>query len=142
MLHRTPYALALILVMGGAYAVDDYADMAPEEILQALIDETGSNYLNQSPQNQQMMPDNPAYWIAEEGEELEGEEETEEEAEPEDDLVEEDLEGLEDEFALLEEESVVYSAAKIRRLVGDARIVRPDREQGVDLLANVAASVC
>lgn len=70
MLHRTPYALALILVMGGAYAVDDYADMAPEEILQALIDETGSNYLNQSPQNQQMMPDNPAYWIAEEGEEL------------------------------------------------------------------------
>jgi len=70
MLHRTPYALALILVMGGAYAVDDYADMAPEEILQALIDKTGSNYLNQSPQNQQMMPDNPAYWIAEEGEEL------------------------------------------------------------------------
>ena len=70
MLHRSPYALALILVMGGAYAVDDYVDMAPEEILQALIDETGSSYLNQSPQNQQMMPDNPAYWIAEEGEEL------------------------------------------------------------------------
>jgi len=70
MLHRTPYALALIVVIGGAHAVDDYAEMAPEEILQALIDETGSNYLNQSPQNQQMMPDNPAYWIAEDGEEL------------------------------------------------------------------------
>ncbi len=70
MLHRTLYALALILVMGGAYAVDDYAEMAPEEILQALIDETGSNYLNQSPQNQQMMPDNPAYWVAEDGEAL------------------------------------------------------------------------
>jgi L-cysteine S-thiosulfotransferase len=35
-----------------------------------LIEKTGSRYLGQSPQNLQMMPDNPAYWVAEEGEEL------------------------------------------------------------------------
>ncbi|MDJ0882318.1 MAG: sulfur oxidation c-type cytochrome SoxA [Gammaproteobacteria bacterium] len=53
-----------------ANAASDYEDMAPEEILEALIDKTGSTYLNQSPQNRQMMPDNPAYWLVDEGEEL------------------------------------------------------------------------
>jgi sulfur-oxidizing protein SoxA len=65
------YALPLALAVAGyATAADNYADMAPEEILQALIDQTGSRYLSQSPQNMQMMPDNPAYWVAEEGEAL------------------------------------------------------------------------
>nr|WP_245995311.1 sulfur oxidation c-type cytochrome SoxA [Inmirania thermothiophila] len=44
--------------------------MAPEEILDALIEKTGSAYLSQSPQNRMMMPDNPAYWVAEEGKAL------------------------------------------------------------------------
>jgi sulfur-oxidizing protein SoxA len=44
--------------------------MAPEEILERLIEDSSSAYLGQSPQNRQMMPDNPAYWVAEEGEEL------------------------------------------------------------------------
>jgi sulfur-oxidizing protein SoxA len=63
-------AVPLALAAATAGASDSYAEMAPEEILQALIEETGSTYLSQSPQNLQMMPDNPAYWIAEEGEAL------------------------------------------------------------------------
>ena len=58
------------LTLGSAHAASDYAGMAPEEILDSLIDKTGSAYLSQSPQNRQMMPDNPAYWVAEEGEAL------------------------------------------------------------------------
>ncbi len=71
MIKNLVYALPLALgISFTASAADDYADMAPEEILQALIDETQSSYLSQSDQNLMMMPDNPAYWIAEEGEEL------------------------------------------------------------------------
>jgi len=43
---------------------------APEEILENLIDQTRSPYLSQSDQNLMMMPDNPAYWTAEEGQAL------------------------------------------------------------------------
>ncbi len=63
------YALPILMAAGVAHATN-YEDMAPEEILEALIDKTGSNYLNQSPQNRQMMPDNPALWLVDEGEEL------------------------------------------------------------------------
>jgi sulfur-oxidizing protein SoxA len=70
MFSKALYAVPLALAVGTATAADSYVGMAPEEILQALIDKTGSRYLNQSPQNLQMMPDNPAYWVAEEGEEL------------------------------------------------------------------------
>lgn len=70
MFARALNAIPLALAIGTAHAVDSYVDMAPEEILQSLITESGSAYLNQSPQNQQMMPDNPAYWVAEDGEEL------------------------------------------------------------------------
>ncbi len=70
MVRKVAYALPFALALSVANAAEDYTQMAPEEILQALIDKTGSAYLNQSPQNQQMMPDNPAYWVAEEGEEL------------------------------------------------------------------------
>lgn len=42
----------------------------PTEILKELIDSTDSEYLTQSPQNLMMMPDNPAYWVAEDGKDL------------------------------------------------------------------------
>jgi sulfur-oxidizing protein SoxA len=70
MLRNTAIAGSLLLAMSAAHAATDYENMAPEEILDALVDKTGSAYLSQSPQNRQMMPDNPAYWVAEEGEEL------------------------------------------------------------------------
>jgi sulfur-oxidizing protein SoxA len=70
MFSKALYALPLALAVGTATAADSYVGMAPEEILEALIEKTGSAYLGQSPQNLQMMPDNPAYWVAEEGEEL------------------------------------------------------------------------
>jgi len=71
MFKKLLYALPLALAVPGiATAANDYADMAPEEILQALIDETQSPYLSQSEQNLMMMPDNPAQFVAEEGEEL------------------------------------------------------------------------
>lgn len=63
------HALLLLMPAGVAIAAD-YESMAPEEILEALIEKTGSAYLDQSPQNRQMMPDNPAYWLVEDGEEL------------------------------------------------------------------------
>ena len=43
---------------------------APEDVLGALIENNESSYLTQSEQNIMMMPDNPALWTAEEGEEL------------------------------------------------------------------------
>lgn len=70
MFRKLKIAIPLALLVGTVGAADSYVDMAPEEILQSLIDETGSSYLGQSPQNMQMMPDNPAYWVGEEGEAL------------------------------------------------------------------------
>jgi sulfur-oxidizing protein SoxA len=70
MFRKITFAIPLALLVGTVSAADSYVDMAPEEILQSLIDETGSSYLGQSPQNMQMMPDNPAYWVAEDGEAL------------------------------------------------------------------------
>lgn len=67
-----PFILLLsAFTLGTAQAADsEFADMAPEEILDRLVEDSSSAYLSQSPQNRQMMPDNPAYWTAEEGEEL------------------------------------------------------------------------
>jgi sulfur-oxidizing protein SoxA len=70
MFRKVLYALPLALAVGHAGAAESYEGMAPEDILTALIEKTGSAYLGQSPQNLQMMPDNPAYWVAEEGEAL------------------------------------------------------------------------
>jgi len=67
---RTYVLLLSALALGSAQASSEFADMAPEEILDRLIEDSSSAYLSQSPQNRQMMPDNPAYWVAEEGEEL------------------------------------------------------------------------
>jgi len=39
----------------------------PQQVLFGLIDEVDSDYLTQSEQNIQMMPDNPAYFLAEDG---------------------------------------------------------------------------
>ena len=64
------YAVPLALAFATAGAADSFVGMAPEDILQTLIDQTGSPYLSQSPQNLQMMPDNPALWVAEDGEAL------------------------------------------------------------------------
>jgi sulfur-oxidizing protein SoxA len=61
------WPLCAALVVGTAQADPG---QAPEEILEALIDKTRSPYLSQSEQNLMMMPDNPAYWVAEEGESL------------------------------------------------------------------------
>jgi len=70
MFSKLMYAVPLALAVGTAGAVDSFVRMAPEDILRALIDETGSPYLGQSPQNLQMMPDNPALWVADDGEAL------------------------------------------------------------------------
>jgi sulfur-oxidizing protein SoxA len=70
MFRHVLYALPLTLAVGHAGAADSYEGMAPVEILEALIEKTDSAYLGQSPQNLQMMPDNPAYWVADDGEEL------------------------------------------------------------------------
>jgi sulfur-oxidizing protein SoxA len=59
-------AAGLVLAMP---AISD-SYRAPEDVLNELIDETGSPYLTQSEQNLMMMADNPAYWTAEEGEDL------------------------------------------------------------------------
>ncbi|MBT8429372.1 MAG: sulfur oxidation c-type cytochrome SoxA [Gammaproteobacteria bacterium] len=70
MFRKVALVSLMVFALGATCAAESYDGMAPEDILQALIDASGSAYLSQSPQNRQMMPDNPAYWIAEEGEEL------------------------------------------------------------------------
>ncbi len=57
-----PLALALVSTTSTA--------KAPEDILDELAAKSKSPYLTQSPQNRMMMPDNPAYDIAAEGEQL------------------------------------------------------------------------
>ena len=61
---------ALLLAVGPAPSATEFKEMDPEEILDALIEQTGSSYLGQSSQNRLMMPDNPALFVAEDGEAL------------------------------------------------------------------------
>ncbi len=68
MYKRVVFALPLALLLVGTASADSYED--PYEVLKGLIDEVDSKYLTQSQQNLMMMEDNPAYWTAEEGEEL------------------------------------------------------------------------
>lgn len=70
MLFKAHVLLLSAVALSSAPAVSEYADMAPEEILEKLIEKSGSPYLSQSPQNRQMMPDNPAYWVSDDGEAL------------------------------------------------------------------------
>lgn len=68
MLNKTLLILPIALAMGSAVSADNYR--LPEEVLEELIGKVDSNYLTQSEQNLIMMPDNPAHWVAEEGEAL------------------------------------------------------------------------
>lgn len=63
-LRVLPVAVAVAALAGPSSA------KAPEEVLQSIIDKHPSSYLTQSPQNLMMMPDNPAYYLIEDGEKL------------------------------------------------------------------------
>ena len=68
MLRRTLFALPMALALGTTANAE--SDKAPEDVLNELINKVDSKYLTQSEQNIMMMPDNPAYWTIDEGEEL------------------------------------------------------------------------
>ncbi len=68
MSKRALFALPLVLALWGTAGADSYQD--PEDVLLKIIEKVDSSYLTQSEQNLMMMADNPAYWTAEEGEEL------------------------------------------------------------------------
>jgi len=62
------FALPAAVLLGGAAGAE--SDQQPEDVLQELIDKVDSPYLTQSEQNLMMMPDNPAYFVIEEGDDL------------------------------------------------------------------------
>lgn len=66
MLKKTLLALSVVLLLADAAG----AEPAPEVVLQKLIDDSNSPYLTQSQQNLIIMPDNPALFVADDGEEL------------------------------------------------------------------------
>jgi len=68
MFRKTLFALPVALVLGSTATADSYQE--PYDVLEELIKKIDSSYLTQSEQNLMMMPDNPALWVAEEGEEL------------------------------------------------------------------------
>jgi len=66
MMKKALLTLPVALVVTGAIAAQ-----APEDVLDRLITKSGNAaYLTQSPQNRMMMPDNPAYMVADDGEKL------------------------------------------------------------------------
>lgn len=68
MFRKAISTLTMGLCLCGAAGAGSYE--APEDVLQDIIDEFDSDYLTQSEQNLMMMSDNPAYWVADEGEAL------------------------------------------------------------------------
>lgn len=72
--NKTPVLLGLLVLLaftGTASAqCDDCTNENPKDILTRLIEETSSDYLTQSPQNLQMMNDNPAYFVVADGKAL------------------------------------------------------------------------
>ena len=60
----------IVFALAATTAANAESYEAPEDVLNRLIEKSGSPYLSQSQQNLMMMADNPAYWTAEEGEEL------------------------------------------------------------------------
>lgn len=68
MLKITSLALPISLAIAGAAIASP--GMLPEDVLDGLIKKGESAYLTQSPQNIMMMPDNPAWIVAEEGQAL------------------------------------------------------------------------
>lgn len=66
-----PGLLALLAFTGAASGqCFDCTNEDPKDILIELIDRTDSDYLTQSPQNLQMMGDNPAYFVVDDGKAL------------------------------------------------------------------------
>jgi sulfur-oxidizing protein SoxA len=68
MFNKALCGLTVTLALAGAAHAG--SELAPEEVLRGLINKIDSSYLTQSPQNLMMMPDSPAYLVAEEGEAL------------------------------------------------------------------------
>jgi sulfur-oxidizing protein SoxA len=68
MVRESLVAVALGAALTNAVSAGPSDD--PAQVLQDLIESTDSAYLTQSEQNLMMMPDNPALWTVEEGEEL------------------------------------------------------------------------
>lgn len=66
------YGLLAVVVFPAAVRADCgvCTNEEPTQILEQLISSAKSDYLTQSPQNLMMMPDNPAYWVAEDGKDL------------------------------------------------------------------------
>lgn len=69
MFRKALLGLPMLLAFGSAAGTDD-SYKAPYDVLQGIIDEVDSAYLTQSDQNLMMMQDNPAYWVADDGEAL------------------------------------------------------------------------
>ncbi len=69
LLLAAPIALLAITGTASAECVN-CTNENPKEILLKLIDEIDSDYLTQSPQNLQMMGDNPAYFVVDDGKAL------------------------------------------------------------------------
>lgn len=69
MLKKTLLALPVALALAGVATAASQGKL-PEDVLDELIKQTNSTYLTQSPQNIMMMPDNPAWEVAEAGEKL------------------------------------------------------------------------
>ncbi|MGF1645090.1 MAG: sulfur oxidation c-type cytochrome SoxA [Thiotrichales bacterium] len=68
MLKKAWYVLPIALALAGTVSAD--SSPAPEDVLEGLIKKIDSKYLTQSEQNLMMMPDNPALFLAEDGEKL------------------------------------------------------------------------
>lgn len=69
MFKKALLALPVAMAVGGAAQAGEWQD--PADVLQKLLDANpDSAYLHQSEMNIMMMPDNPALWVADDGEEL------------------------------------------------------------------------
>ncbi|MBZ0071112.1 MAG: sulfur oxidation c-type cytochrome SoxA [Thiohalobacteraceae bacterium] len=72
MRKKITWVLSATLALVGAAAAESYDSYEPpEDVLNGIISKNPDDaYLTQSEQNLMMMPDNPALWVAEEGEAL------------------------------------------------------------------------
>lgn len=68
MLKKALLALPVAVAVGVTAQASSWQD--PVDVLQNLLETHDSDYLGQSDQNIMMMPDNPALWLAEDGEAL------------------------------------------------------------------------
>lgn len=68
MYYKVLYKVLLLLALAGVASAADYKH--PYDVMQGLLDHTDSKYLTQSKTNIMMMEESPAYWIADQGEDL------------------------------------------------------------------------